>query len=390
VHQRQPAQAKSMSARKFRVLRKTLLASLLVLVMNANATGQVLREVGQKLGLVAGEFSLQESGYWTCDAGPRDCVYWIDNERVIFNGSHPTDFQKTEDGRRVWRHGVYIWDLRKNTVTKHTDADQGSLCFVDGYIRYRRTEGNDVLTLAGPLGKEVEIERRTKGHYPKPDPQLHGWNTRLSCHRYLPKIDMPLLGSKVALRTGDGFLYFGTMNDPAPAWYFRDGASHGIELPVQRWKITSGSVTKSDFDDSYIFFGPYRESEKRGINLCPPKPVQRHIYRLTRDGKLSTISIPADPRLRCYVSRYAVLRNGVAIQMAAGHATDLDLSILYLLRRAELREVVHGVVTEKAVSPNGCLLAVGISSNADKRKPISAPTYRGHLKVIDFCPKGVS
>jgi hypothetical protein len=316
--------------------------------------------------------------------------YWLDNDHVIFNGSHPSEIEKTPDGRRIWTHRIFIWNLKTNTVTRYADADKRSLCVVDGYIHYRRTEGDEVITLAGPMGKEVEIERRRKGEYPKPDPQLHGWNTRISCHRYLPKVASPLPGSKVALKQGDGFLHLGSMNDTAPVRYFRDGEATVIDLPVERWKVTSTSVTRSEFDNSYIFFGPYRESEKRGVNLCPPKPVERHIYRLTNDGKLTTISIPSDRKLRCYVSRYAMLRPGVAIQTGAGHATKLDLSVLYLLRHGQVIEVVRGVMNEKAVSPNGCLLAVGISSEGDKRKPISGALARGHLKVIDFCAKGAS
>jgi hypothetical protein len=367
-----------------------LLSGLLALsCVSPSVIAQSLEDVGRKLGLLPNDFPIQESGYWTCDSGPGECVYWLDNNRVIFNGSHPSEIEKTPDGLRVWTHRIFIWNLKTNAVTRYADADKRSLCVVDGYIHYRRTAGDDVITLAGPIGKEVEIERRKKGEYPKPDPQLHGWNTRLSCHRYLPKVASPLLGAKVALKQGDGFLYFGsTMSDRAPVSYFRDGSTEEVQLPVERWKVTPTTVIRIEFDQSYLLFGPYRESAERGISQCPRKPVERQIYRLTTDGKLSAIAIPADRKLQCHVTRYAVLRDGIVVQTGAGHATNLDLSVSYLLRGGLIREVVRGVVNEYAVSPNGCLLAVGISTDGDNRKPVSGAFVRGHLKVIDFCAKG--
>jgi hypothetical protein len=369
-----------------------LLASVVFAWVTPSATGQTLMDAGRRF-LAGSPFPIKESGYWTCSMGIRECVYWLDNERVIFNGTNPAEFENGADGQRTWKkQGIFIWNLKTNAITKHADAyaERGSLCVDGGYIRYNRLDGEEVVTLAGTLGKEVEIARRGKGEYPKEDPKLHGWNTWLSCGRYLPNGAPPMLGGKVALKDGDGFLYFGTMNDRALVQYFRHGSLVGTELPVERWKVMSTSVMRTEFDDSYVFFGPYRESEKRGTSSCMPKPTERHLYRLTPStGTFSTISIPALPEFRCNVYRYAIVRNGVVIQTGAGHATNLDLSVSYLLRHGKVVEAIVGVVNEQAVSPNGCLLALGISSDRDKRKPVGA-FHRGHLKVIDFCAKGAS
>lgn len=338
-------------------------------------------------------FPIRESGYWTCHAGRGHCVYWLDNERIIFNGSEPTDLETLpgghrQGGRREWRHAIYIWDLKTGEVTKHTDADRASLCHADGYIRYSRTTGDDVVVLAGAIGKEVEVARRKK----KEPEETQGWNTRFSCGRYRPQTPSSPRGLKVALKEGHGFLDFGALGPPAerrePVVYFPGDSRAGINLPVARWQLSPVKVVRSDFDDSYLLYGPARRDEGAGVDMCPPNVVERRIYRLTIDGKLSTIPIPAARKLRCYFSFVGVSRAGVLMEVGAGHATNLNASILYLLREGRIEEVARGVAMDEVVSPNGCFLALGISSNADPKKPPSAMS-RGHLKVIDFCAKGI-
>ena len=56
--------------------------------------------------IAATTFPIQESGYWSCEDARDRCVYWLDNERIIFNGSDPSDTESTSDGRQVWRHAI--------------------------------------------------------------------------------------------------------------------------------------------------------------------------------------------------------------------------------------------------------------------------------------------
>jgi hypothetical protein len=354
-----------------------------------NATAFSLTDLFGKRSTKNGP-TVRESGYWTCYNGPGgQCVYWIDNDQVIFNGSNPTDIETVPDGRRLWKHAIYVWNLKTDRVTRHADADTASLCYVDGYVRYDRVEPNDVLiTVAGQLGKETEIYRRKRGEQTKEDaPERHGWDTDLSCHRYQPKIGAPV-GIKVALKQDHGFLYLGgssTAEQNEPLSYFPSNLGTEIKLGVARWQVRPLTLIRSEFDDSYLLFAPYRERASAGINTCPQAPVERKVYRLTPDGALTTISIPASPKLRCYVSVLGLSRVGLLVQMNAGHATNVDLSVLYVLHGGRIDEVIRGVTPSRAVSPDGCRLALGISSSKDRRKPTTAATYRGHLKVIDFC-----
>jgi hypothetical protein len=115
--------------------------------------------------------------------------------------------------------------------------------------------------------------------------------------------------------------------------------------------------------------------------------VERTIYRLSPNGDFKAIRVPLDPKMGCYVYKFGVVQKGILIQTGGGHVRDLNLSRLYLLHDKGLSEVIRGVISTRRVSPDGCRLAIGISSNNDSRKP-RAPFYTGHLKVIDFCEKG--
>src|SRR5687767_2668722 len=89
------------------------LACVAVLSWSTLSAAAALEDVEKKLSpSKKSEFPILESGYWTCESGSRRCIYWLDNERIIFNGSRPDDIELTSDGRRVWRHAIYIWNLK--------------------------------------------------------------------------------------------------------------------------------------------------------------------------------------------------------------------------------------------------------------------------------------
>lgn len=350
-----------------------------------NATANPLKDTGTKFGSTKIRFPIRESGYWTCEGSLTHCIYWLDNDRVIFNGAKPGDIVTTEDRRHVPRHAIYIWDLKTGAVTKHADASRAVLCFSDGYVRYSRVEGENIVVIAGPFGKEIEIQRVRKGEQIKIKPHDHGWNTQLSCHRYKPDISNALPGAKIALKEGHGFIYLGTRSSvedrDQPVEYFHPPELRKQLLPLARWQLSPSEIHRSDFDDSYLMWG---QVDRNVNSTCVRPGFERTIYRLTPDGKLSSIVIPADDRVRCHAYRFALTRVGLLIQAGGGSIKALNVSRSYLLREGRINEVTRGVVTGWRVSPNGCRVALGISSDGDSRKPHTA-LDAGHLKVIEFC-----
>jgi hypothetical protein len=360
-------------------------------LISANVLLLLCSTFGIALASDESSFRIQESGYWTCETGPSPCVYWLDDSRVIFNGAKPDDIQQSHDVRRVWNHAIYVWDLNTNAVSKYGDARRATLCYADGYIRYERQEGDETVTYAGPLGKEAEIRRRRMNEPVTQAEEEIGWNTHLSCGAYLPPLPYPLPGHKIGLKKGRGFLYLGDMTRASksqPVSYFRDGATKGLDLPMARWQLSPPTVVPSRLDATYLLYGPHRAHQSAGWDLCPKVAISRTIYQLALDGTTSKIAIPAHEKFRCYVSRFDLVRGGILVFKGGGHTRNLDLSRLYLVSNNKIVEVIRGVITDHNVSPNGCRLAVAVSSAKDRWRPSSAPIYRGHLKVVDFCRGG--
>jgi len=353
-----------------------------------DAPAEPLKELGSKPRLTASEFLVRESGYWTCELGRGPCVYWLNNEQVIFNGSKPGDTETVGDGRTVSRHAIYVWNLKDGTVTKYADAERAVLCYADGYISYSRREPPYIMSMAGPFGNESEISRRGE----KERITLRGsevtWLNPFTCKSYKQSDISSLPGTRVPLKNGHGFLYLGLRHSAderaKPVIFYPEGTTKGVELPIARWQVSSSNITATEFNNSYILTGDQIVNRS---DRCVPKGFSRRAYRLRVTGTVETISLPPREELRCHVEVGGMreVRKGITVYVNTG---KLESSRLYLISQGELTEVVRGWISSARVSPDGCRMALGVSSSDDPRKPPTAPFYRGHLKVIDFCAKG--
>lgn len=341
-----------------------------------------------KHGVTRSDFSIRESGYWTCEGTLTRCIYWIDNERVIFNGARPDDIEIAADGRRTWRHAIYIWNLKTDQVEKYADSTRAALCYADGYVRYSRIEGEDIVVLAGRLGNEVETQRVRKGTSGNTSVRDSTWNTELSCGSYRP-LQPPhqLPGRKLALREGHGFLYLGTIETPRdrqePLLYFQHQSAAGIRLPILRWQARLGEITTTPFRNSYLIYPDQIDGRS---DRCLPEGFSQRIYRLMTDGKVEAIHLPSRKEIRCHIDvrGFTEVRTGITARVNTGR---LSTSGLHLVRGDSVTNIVQGWTSNSNVSPDGCRMAVGVSSPSDPRKPVTAEFNRGHLKVIDFCAK---
>ena len=162
--------------------------------------------------------------------------------------------------------------LKADTIKKYADATQGSLCYSDGYIRYSRREGAKVVVFEGAFGTETSRIVRKDAAPVKSEDQ--GWNTDLSCNRYRPTPPQPLPGMKIALKEGHGFLYFGTDSSLSekrqPVMYFLEIlVKTKSNYPWLDGKCFHLRVIRSDFDNSYLLFGPHRRNETSGVDCVP-------------------------------------------------------------------------------------------------------------------------
>jgi hypothetical protein len=210
----------------------------------------------------------------------------------------------------------------------------------------------------------------------------------LSCGQYQPQPPYPLVGVKIALKKGHGFLFLGTRKTPSSAkanvQYFQDGSIEAIDLPLQRWQINASEIRPVDFRRAYLLLGDqiYNRSDR-----CVPEGFRRRVYRMSLNGSIESIHLPSRRELRCHVESRGIseVRSGLTVHINTGR---LASSYLYLVRGDQVTTILKGRISSSAVSPNGCKLAVGLSSADDPRRPVTAEFYRGHLKTIEFCGKG--
>jgi hypothetical protein len=303
---------------------------------------------------------------------------------VIFNGSRPNDVETLPDGRVVSKHAIYIWDVKSGSVTKYADAERASLCYADGYISYSRKEASQTVHIAGPFGKEIVTPRLEEKEPSNSKSAEMVWVNRFTCKPYRQSEISPLPGTRIPLKTGHGFLYLG-VRDPREERYKRivyypGGERAGVELPIERWQVISSGVTATHFNNSYLLAG---DQISNSSDSCVPKGFSRRVYRLSLNGVVETISLPARGELRCYVGAGSVreVRAGMTVYV---HTGLLRNSRLYFIDQGALAELARGWLPVVQVSPDGCRIAAGISSDDDPLKPTS-PLYRGHLKVIEFC-----
>jgi hypothetical protein len=91
-------------------------------------------------------------------------LYWIDDNRVLFIGAKPATPRQAapKPGERHSELRLHVWDLRRNQVAVHHDADltYGNVCVRDQYVVVRYGIRNDEkdewrnFVFAGPFGQE--------------------------------------------------------------------------------------------------------------------------------------------------------------------------------------------------------------------------------------------
>ena len=376
------------SNRYLRAYRPYLMGWLCVLVFalaswTTPAWSGVLDGLFHRLGMGASQFPVRASNFWVCDGGLGHCIYWLNNDQVLFRGTKPGDVVATANGQHRGRSVIYVWGLASGKIIPRVDADVDSLCHDNGYVRYVKIEGDMRIVFAGAVGSEWEIRRYHIKAEPRLDLHEMGWTKDLSCGKHQSRPVHVLEGIKVGLSDGDGFLFFGkrTAELKTPIHYYRAQSKEPISLPMLRWQISPSDVTPS-LNGSYLLKG-YQIFNSG--DTCVPAGFAQKVYRLWPTGRVETIVLPASDKIRCYLDNPHSIHEvqaGLTVQINRS-----DRARLYLVAGEELREVVRGWIGDAAVSPDGCRMAVGITTEGDPFFQPGSPRYGRHLKVIDFCQK---
>jgi len=321
-------------------------------------------------------------------------VYWIDNERLLFEGIKTSDMNVAVANRerdRVKRlKKLYLWDKKSGSVRFY--AEGSNLCVSSGVLHYTvRTDktGGIRIVKRGPLGleQEGEIALPTKEEL-SPQGQMARVRGDITCKTYLrAELSPPASQGRriIVLRDGDGYLDAGPegtielvreirATGPGRIKLFRPGNPTPIELPMTL-EQGPGSPIYSEYLGAYVTF-PRPKGSDPGHSTDWPHGLPFTVYTFKATGQATDIEIPYDRLVNIawvQPTRRGWLFGGGNFYRSLG---------LYLFDGTALSRLDAGAVNEIAVAPDGCRAAVAIQNkHLDMGTPIN-------LRIFDLCERG--
>lgn len=335
-----------------------------------------------------------DTGYEIVDWTLMPSLYWIDNDRLLFEGANTSDMNEamaTKDPRQVEREKkLFIWDAKTRSVKFYAEGSR--LCVSNGTLHYTvRTDKSAGIRVKkiGPLGLEKEITEPlpTKEEL-SPRSQMARVFSSITCETHLRSALSPPAPQRrriVVLREGDGYLDAGPdgtlelikeirATGPGHIKLFQPGNTTPIELPITL-EQEPGRPTYSEFLGAY-FTLPKAKGSNPGLATDWPKGLPFTVYVFSRTGQTKSEDIPYDGLVNIYAvqpTRRGWIFGGGNFYRSLG---------LYLFGNGKLSKLDAGSVSETAVAPNGCLIGVGIQyTHRDKRIPRV-------LRIFDLCEGG--
>jgi hypothetical protein len=309
-------------------------------------------------------------------------IGWLDNERVIFHGY---EFGKVgqpspDDGHPMAETGLFIWDTRKDTVTKYWNIDGPvPLCVFRGQIFFtQKVKGkeNTWLAVIGAFGKEEQ--RFVSGKL-----WINGFSCRESAHK--PEWVKEDKHRRWALLEDHGYLDFGASarRDPskaAPILLYRPGATSPVELPLTGEQVRI-HVSYFEFADAYLL-----ESQRKTTHAAP-------VWLLKPDGSLTKVlDAKGKSWERFGWDRFCLTKKGLFLSGGRGGYASVGTSGGYLLASVQETPIrlVAGTVMNEAVSPDGCKVAFvhvlhGQAGAESVRALREGKPGSRTLKVLDLC-----
>ena len=307
---------------------------------------------------------------------------WLDNEQVMFHGYEvgKVGQPSPDDGHPMAETGLFIWDTRKDTVTKYWDIDGPvPLCIFRGQIFFTqkvKDKENTWLAVTGSIGKE---ERR----FVSEKLWVNGFSCKESVHK--PEWAKEDKHRRWSLLEEHGYLDFGLPSraDPSkasPIVLYQPNKEQGLQLPFTGEQVRL-YVTYFEFDNSYLLEGQ--------LETTYAAPV----WKLKPEGAITKL---LDPRGKAWEHMgwggYSLTKKGLFLSGGRGDYASVGTRGGYLLRSAgeTPSRLIAGTVRNEAVSPDGCKVAfvhvLHGQAGADSVKALreGKPGTRT-LKMIDLC-----
>jgi len=328
-----------------------------------------------------------DTGYEIIPRTLSPSVYWIDNDRLLFEGINRSEMDAALANREPQRVGrlkrLYLWDDRTGSIRFY--ADGAGLCVADGIVHFTVLEdgasGSRIIR-EGPPGSEKEIRTDERGDRGRADTLY----SQLACKTYARgDLSPPVPPGRrvVVLREGDGYLRAGPVgiaqrieelraHGSRHIRLFRPGSSAGIELPFTL-EQGPGYPIYSDYLGAYVTL-PQPKGSAPGRITSWPRGLPFTVYSFSASGETREIIIPYGEW-----GAIAWAQPTSAGWIFAGQGAPTPRAGLFMFGSGAVRKLDSGYVYEIAVSPDGCRAAAAIKN---RLLEIAAPT---NLKVFGLC-----
>ena len=316
-------------------------------------------------------------------------MYWVDSERLLFEGINTSDMNVAvakHDRHRVKRlTKLYLWDKKTTSVRMY--AEGSALCVANGIVHYTaavRSANGQKIVREGPLGSEREVELDITIKKKSTDP-IFG---QLAC-KSLQRGDLvPPPGryrNVVVLRDGHRYLDLGPnigadlslrRAHPRNLVLYAGSGAEATKLPLT-WDedFSPFDVLYSEYLGAYILRPRAPRGAQIGLSQPWPKNEPLIVYSLWPDGRVATTSVPYRP------TEFLTNPLPVTTGWIFGGGNFYRASGLYLFNGKAVTKLDSGLVKEIAVSPDGCAAAAAIQS---KHLDMGTPT---NLKIFALCAR---
>jgi hypothetical protein len=293
--------------------------------------------------------------------------------------------------------GLYIWDIRANTVSKYSNHTE--FCYADGYIHARefhidRADQTVRPIRYGTLGQEkddtCDVSTGKGCHGP----------LNMSCKPVeypigsLPLGEESVLG--IQLRSGDGVLVTMTRRVSAtrpesveerrerfkkPLLLLNKRYPSGKALPITAMEgIGARGTAYSSFAKRYVLVPSRLSDVQAGHSTNWPEGRPQPVYLMTPEGDVETIQVPSRPDWNTVqLSLPAV--HGLVFLGSGAHGNEWGGIFLY--DKGDVWGLDRGKAEALAISPDGCKAAYSIFNDFGKSR-----TNIARVKSIDFCKRG--
>jgi hypothetical protein len=319
-----------------------------------------------------------------------DPIYWLDNDRVLVPGyERRADVPAGKEAPEQFGPlGLYIWDTRNSTATRHSDLSQHySLCYNDGFITYTTSDDNGRRRhqSEGEFGKEQALPVDARPSFdaqpaysscPRIDPakRLRPEHTARHVPAWFLKVEDGYVSAGEPRIAGDS-IPRERLNDKVNL--YRPGGSEPVALPIISKEVFFGTkLTYSQFAQRYVLV-PHtsRNGNPNSDSVVWPDKQPMPVYLISPTGDVQTISVPHGTWVPPHMA--TPTKQGLFIASSNAPSTNSRQAGGWLLKDGRMVKLFDHLVDAAGVSPDGCKIAFSYND--------FNPKTNNYTQVIDLC-----